>query len=232
MTQYTLIRIDFADRAKCCFCNRPLKSCVARVVYDGEREDMAGPKCAAKHAEISGTVLDFTRGLVLSVNTAGGCPGGEGEATVEVDSQASTVGSTQAIEYLLLRQEKLPSMGLVGRIKYEKLSPIYDRYQGAKVTDSDIKFLQNLERASRQKRPMLSRAHLLWVYTCLWWTDLAIGRTPSERANFLVSLRNQLEMTLSLTDGQLQGLNNWLKRIDGVPVVSPSPMHEIIRGKG
>lgn len=120
------------------------------------------------------------------------------------------------MEYLVLRYQtlkELPGMSI------RTLDPLYERDLKGELTEEDRKHLSALIRKVGVERPEYSPENLAAVYAYSFWIRIALERLPGERHDFLKKMLLQVLKTLHLTVAQAEGVNRWLARIEGLPVL-------------
>lgn len=209
---FRALRRDLTEHTqKCDFCPRFLTSLKAYVLEDLDTGEIyyAGPKCAQDRIGADEKLSDFPdlTKFTESINEGGehGCGGGGGGRGAGADDRRS------AMEYLLLREQKLPS---VMRCSFGPLREYYLQSQRRPLTDDEISHIRNIE----AKAPASLRLNTLQrCYNYLFWIDVGIVRLGPERAEFLKSIRAVLLNKHEITAGQRDGINRWLQGIPGVP---------------
>jgi hypothetical protein len=209
--RYKALRRDLTEHTrKCDFCPRLLTSLKAYVLEDLETGEIvyAGPKCAQDRIGADVKLSDFpdlTR-FTESVNDGadhGGGGGGGGAAGA--DARRS------AMEYLLLREQKLPD---AMKCSFGPLREYFLQSQHRSLTDEEISHIRNIE----AKAPASLRLNALQrCYNYLFWMDVGIARLDPEKAEFLQIIRAILLRKREITAGQRDGVNRWLRGIPGVP---------------
>jgi hypothetical protein len=63
----------------------------------------------------------------------------------------------------------------------------------------------------------LKLASLQRCYNYLFWIDVGINKLPSDKIDFLRSVREDLVNSGRITEAQKKAVNRWLSNIDGVP---------------
>lgn len=210
---YIVIRKDLTmGLQKCDLCSRPLNSLKAYVMEDTltGKIILAGPTCALKNLadgySLSG-VPDFST-FTETVNThLGGGHGNVGSKNVvDQDDQEKQ----RALEYLLLREEKLPKEM---KLSYKALYDVYKKNKINELPLEKIKFINNFE----AKAPVnLKLSSLKKIYNDLHWIDVGISQIPAGKT-FFSSIRKSLIEKQNLSTKQIDGVNKWLIHIPSVP---------------
>ena len=194
---------------QCDFCPNMLTSLKAYILEDDLTGVIkyAGPICAKSNIGANYSLVgvpdltEYTRSQATRASSGGG---GGGSAGGRISSQ-------QALEYLVLRENKLAS---VMSTSYHVLHGYYQKSKAHSLTASDIQHILNLE----SKAPaMFKLQRLQKCYNYLFWIDVAISNLVVEKAEFLLAIRASLLKTGSLSAGALKAVNNWLINIPGVP---------------
>ena len=209
---YKIVKKDLInDIKKCNFCHKSLTAFKAYVLEDlaSGKIIFAGRKCAQDNISEGDSLEDcpdFTNFTTSTQTHDGG--GGHGNFGKEdaVDNL-----TRQAIEYLMLREEILPKDL---NCSYQILTALYQKYKGGKLSAEDVKHINNIQAKAPKD---LKLSHLKKIYNYLFWIDVAISKTPEEKAKFLIDMRQYIIKNKKITEAQKRGINRWLKRIAGVP---------------
>jgi hypothetical protein len=207
---YKALRKDLTETTrKCDFCESYLTSLKAFVLEDESTGSIAyaGPTCAknklGKGFTLSG-IPDLTK-FTLSDNirdtNSGGGKGG----------RKSLDPVRLAIEYLTLREEKLKD---VMKTSYSVLKGYYNVSKSRSLTEAEVLHINNIEAKSPDS---LKLASLQRCYNYLFWIDVGINKLPSDKIDFLRSVREDLVNSGRITEAQKKAVNRWLSNIDGVP---------------
>lgn len=189
-----VLRKDFVDATRCSFCRRPIMTSIAFVLLDPVHGELpAGPKCARRWGRLDGAVPpDLTTGVILPEREP---PNGEAETRDAAGPRGpATDGSDRrALEYLLLRFERLPRLGFTG-LSFDHLRPTYEAYREDRMTPELLASVRRVMERCDRTAPRLSHEILLQCYTVAHWIDrcLASGRLSTANAERLRSMREQL----------------------------------------
>ncbi|MCK9395375.1 MAG: hypothetical protein M0Q44_07275 [Methylobacter sp.] len=213
---YKPLRKDLTEiTRKCDFCPKFLTSLKAYVLEDEESGKIAyaGPTCAKDNIGANYTLTgipDLTR-FTLPNGKSGGSGGGSG-ASVS-GNNASAAPNRLALEYLLLREEKLAGDM---QTSYSVLKNYYDKSKTESLTDAELRHINNIETKAPES---LRLANLQKCYNYLFWIDVGIKRLPAEKIKFLSDIRRALVKNGEINQAQKNGVNKWLKHIQGVPQI-------------
>jgi hypothetical protein len=210
---YKPLRKDLTETTrKCDFCPNYLTSLKAYVLEEigTGKIAYAGPTCAKNNITLGHTLAgipDLTKYTL---------PHGEGESRVAGGAGGSGGSliddpNRRALEYLALREEKLS-----GELKcsYSALKDYYIKSKTETLTDAEVRHINNIE----AKAPDQFRlASLQKFYNYLFWIDVGIEKLPKEKTEFLSSVRSTLINKGNISESQKNAVNNWLKKIPGVP---------------
>lgn len=208
---YKPLRKDLTETTqKCDFCPRFLTSLKAYVLEDTETGKIAyaGPKCAEEnlaHGYSIKGIPDLTK-FTLSKDVGNENGGGGGNKAGAIDSPRR-----QAIEYIILREEKLVSEL---NCSYPVLKDYYESMRDKELTDSEISHINNIENKAPHN---LKLSVLQRCYNYLFWIDIAIDKLPDNKTDFLKDIRSKVARRTTLTNEQKTAVNKWLENIDGVP---------------
>jgi hypothetical protein len=206
------LRKDLTETTRRCdFCPKFLTSLKAYVLEEegSGKIAYAGPTCAKANIGTNYTLAgipDLTRFTL---------PNGEGESGVGgtggSGGSASADPNRQALEYLLLREEKLVEEM---QTSYSILRNYYINSKTEPLTDAELVHINNIEAKAPEKFRL---ANLQRCYNYLFWIDVGIEKLPAEKTEFLSKIRRVLVSNGEITQGQKIAVNKWLKNIPGVP---------------
>ncbi|MGZ3845690.1 MAG: hypothetical protein ACXVBJ_11610 [Flavisolibacter sp.] len=207
------LRKDLTETTRGCdFCSNFLTSLKAYILEEEGtgRIAYAGPTCARTNIGANYTLVgipDFTRFTL---------PNGKGEGGGGVGAGGSSGISAedpyrQALEYLLLREEKLADEM---QTSYSVLKNYYFKSKTELLTEGEVRHINNIEAKAPKKFRL---ANLQRCYNYLFWIDLGIERLPAEKTEFLSSVRRDLINDGEISQDQKIGVNKWLVNIPGVP---------------
>lgn len=211
------LRKDLTETTRRCdFCPKFLTSLKAYVLEEEEsgRIAYAGPTCAKANIGANYTlagVPDLTKFTLPNGDGEGGAGGTGG--TGGSGGSASADPNRQALEYLLLREEKLAQEM---QTSYSVLKTYYDKSKTESLTDAEIRHINNIEAKAPER---LRLANLQKCYNYLFWIDVGIERLPADKTEFLGKIRRALVSNGEITQGQKIAVNKWLKNIPGVPQI-------------
>lgn len=213
---YRLLRIDFTDDQACAFCPNRLTTGIGRVlVDDAGNEVFAGPVCAKKNARNAGEKVPNLTLASLEPEAAKPTPTSPSGDKALAKPRAPRVSDEEvqrqhAISYLLLRAEKLSAYkGMC----FGRLQEVYERYRARGLSENDQTYLQNLMAKVERERPEYSYANLQALYACHFWIERFLGQ---ENSDFIRGLRHYLRSNLYLKPAQIEGLNKWFERREGM----------------
>lgn len=206
------LRKDLTETTRqCYFCPRFLTSLKAYVLEEELSGTIAyaGRKCAESNIGEKYTLAgipDLTKFTL---------PNGEGkEATGNVGGSGNgnyTDPSQRALEYLLLREEKLPKDM---QTSYSTLKNYYLKSKTGLLSEAEVRHINNIEANAPEKFRL---TNLQKCYNYLFWIDVGIRKLPEEKTEFLKKIRNVLVTKGSISHEQKAGVSKWLERIEGVP---------------
>ena len=169
----------------------------------------AGPTCAQDHIAAGERLVgcpDLTR-FTASIHE-GPDHGGGGGADGGADGAD---GRRDAMEYLLLREHKLPAEM---KCSFTPLRAYFLESQRRVLTDDEIAHIRNIE----AKAPAPLRLNTLQrCYNYLFWIDVGLARLGPDKVDFLQSVRAALLVKHAITVRQREAINRWLQGIPGVP---------------
>lgn len=206
------LRKDLTETTRRCdFCPKYLTSLKAYVLEEegSGRIAYAGPTCAKNNISLDYTLVgipDLTRFTL---------PNGEGEGSTsgngESNGRSSEDPNRQALEYLLLREEKLANDMPTS---YSILKNYYIKSKTEALTDTEVRHINNIEAKAPEKFRL---ANLQKCYNYLFWINIGIEKLPAEKAVFLSDIRRVLVSNGEITQAQKVAVNKWLVNIPGVP---------------
>lgn len=218
---YKPLRIDLTDSIeKCAFCPNSLRSYKSRVLENmitGEIVN-AGPHCAAKYIaegySLRGIpdLTRFTKSLEVRDNSHSAREKGD---SYSQNRESLDKDRQRAIEYLLLREAKLKEIR--ANISYKPLAGYYKKHLDIELEDSEIRHINNIEAKAPESLKLL---YLQQAYNTYFWVNIAVDKLKDNvDKDFLDGIKQWVADGKILTDAQLNGINNWLKNIDGSPVL-------------
>ena len=166
----------------------------------------AGSTCAKNNAgedALSG-IPDLTKFTMATGDREDGRTGGQGGTAIDNPEK-------RAIEYLILRESKLVDEL---NCSYKVLKEYYEKQKTQELSESDVSHINNIASKAPEN---LTPSALQRIYNYLFWLDVGIEKLPSNKTEFLVSVRKTITSKGKITDKQKAAINNWLKNIDGVP---------------
>lgn len=202
---------DLTEAAeKCHFCPNHLISLRAYVLRDVNSGAIvyAGPDCAKKNIapDIRLQDLPDLTKYTDSANDKHGGGSGGGGGTIATHNDRK-----RAIEYLILREEKL---GNVFNTSYPQLKTYNDKRQISELTDNEIKHINNIEANAPHAMKLIQ---LQKCYNYYYWIDVGIQRLGPPSDGYLKSIKAMLVKNHVIPPDKLKAINKWLKRINGVP---------------
>lgn len=209
---YKPLRKDLTETTRRCdFCPKFLTSLKAYVLEEegSGRIAYAGPTCAKDNIGTNYTLAeipDLTRFTLPNGKSEGGAGGSGGSG-----GSTSADSNRQALEYLLLREEKLAEEM---QASYLALRNYYIKSKIESLTDAELRHINNIEAKAPGKFRL---ANLQKCYNYLFWIDVGIERLPAEKTEFLSNIRRVLVSNGEITQSQKTAANKWLKNIQGVP---------------
>ncbi|BCS52663.1 hypothetical protein GSbR_04990 [Geobacter sp. SVR] len=167
----------------------------------------SGPNCAEKNIDPATTLKDLPD-LTKFTSSAAGGPGGSGGSG---SSGSHASDRKRAIEYLVLREEKLVSSF---NTSYTVLKAYYNKMQTTELTDEEIKHINIIESHAPQA---LKLTQLQKCYNYNFWLEVGIKRLGPQDNGYLKGIRDILIKNHDIPADKLKATNKWLKNIDGVP---------------
>jgi len=206
------LRKDLTETTRRCdFCPKFLTSLKAYVLEEegSGRVTYAGPTCAKNNISANYTLVgipDLTRFTL---------PNGEGEGgageTGGSGGSNSADPDRQALEYLLLREEKLTDEM---QTSYSVLKNYYIKSKTESLTEAEVRHINNIEAKAPEKFRL---ANLQKCYNYLFWINVGIEKLPAEKTEFLSDVRRSLVSNGEISHAQKIAVNKWLVNIPGVP---------------
>ena len=136
-----------------------------------------------------------------------GPPDGEAETrdAVRPRGPAANPSDRRALEYLLLRFQRLPRLGFTG-LAFDHLRPAYEAYREDRLTPELLASVRRVMERCDRTAPRLSHDILLQCYTVAHWIDrcLASGRLSTANAERLRSIRMQIVQRHWLSPAQMR----------------------------
>ncbi|TXD96277.1 hypothetical protein ES754_11650 [Psychrobacter frigidicola] len=212
---YKVIRRDLTETTrKCDFCPRYLISLKAYVLENVETNELfyAGPKCAKNNVGDNSLfgVPDLTKFTMATGNREDSSIDGRGSTDIN-NRQRKAIEERKAIEYLMLRENKLVNEL---NCSYSVLREYYQKSKIQKLSESDIIHINNIAYKAPEH---LTLSVLQKIYNYLFWIDVGIAKLDSGKTDFLVNVRRTIVSKRKITEGQKLAINRWLENIDGVP---------------
>lgn len=210
-------RIDFISAdARCHVCQRPLTSGSAYIIKTSEGDEHpCGPTCVTKvvpdiHLQ---QFPDFTRAAkTLPV---------EGIQEKRIRPEENQSPPQPEEEYLRLRYEQLKGFNIP---PFPPLDEIYDRFKKDGLSGKERQFIKNLlDKMPNSKLPGLSLENLQACYAYHFWLTKAIELLPADKRDYLTKLVEDLKKKFFLSGKQVEAANNWLRKMEGMPVLDPAP---------
>lgn len=213
---YYPVRKDFAFDVRChANCGHKLRSNVATILRDENgKEYPFGKTCARKQLDAAGIEQlrrspDFTKAAPGQEREGG--PRNPGDRTGGEARDDETVKFRRAVTYLLLRQDRLAH---VPGAHYDVLEQYHTAYLAERTfSEAAIRHITNIERKAASGKYGFDNLQAVYAF------DQCIGRAihevPEDRRGFLTDIQQYLRDNLYLTQGQVNGLDQWLRRIDG-----------------
>jgi hypothetical protein len=209
MEKMKIIRIDFVENDKCCFCMHKLSSKIAYIIeLDNGDEVQCGPTCAEKRFPDMTNVPNFTRAsLDHFSNKSSKKDTGEGHI--------KKTQSNRELEYLQLRCKYLADFDDKNGIKFPFLMNIFNKNQ-FEITDEDRIKISNLMK--KMENTKLGYKNLMACYMAKKILGLWIKQKSDKYA---VSTLNYLVNNCFLTEAQVNGANNWIINKKKIPKINP-----------
>lgn len=203
-----VLKKDFVPENSISYCrNLHLTSGKAYYLRDTNGNiHYAGRNCAQQHADANTDftqIPDLTKSLIANVAGHVGGNGGNGGVANLANNKPL------AIAYLLLREEKLQQYSFIQRYAFRQLRTIYDNYlQNNDLTEQEVDQVMFYIQNSINIDQKLSLQNLETCYAY----DYILGRAIANTANstFLQGLLAHLHQHCTLSNNQIQGLQNWL----------------------
>lgn len=209
---YKPLRKDLTETTRRCdFCPKFLTSLKAYVLEDkgSGRIAYAGPTCAKKNIGANYTLVgipDFTKFTLPNGEGEGGAGGTGGSS-----GSNSADPNRQALEYLVLREEKLADEM---HASYSALKNYYSKSKTESLTEAEVRHINSMEAKAPEKFRL---ANLQKCYNYLFWIDVGIERLPEAKTEFLRKIRRSLVSNGEISQAQKAAVNKWLVNITGVP---------------
>lgn len=206
------LRKDLTETTRRCdFCPKFLTSLKAYVLEEEEtgRIAYAGPTCAKNNIGANFTIVgipDLTRFTLSNGEGEGGADGIGGTG-----GSNSSDPNQQALEYLILREEKL-AYGM--HTSYSILKNYYSKSKTESLTEAEVRHINNIEANAPEKFRL---ANLQKCYNYLFWINVGIEKLPAEKTEFLNSVRQSLLSNGEISQTRKVAVNKWLVNIPGVP---------------
>lgn len=210
-------RIDFISAdARCHVCQRPLTSGSAYIIKsDDGSEHPCGPTCVTK------VVPDLNLQQFPDFTRAAKTLPGEERQEERMRSDDRQVSPPPEEEYLRLRYEQLNGFNIPS---FTPLDEIYGRFKKDGLSAKDREFIKHLlEKMPNSKLPGLSLENLQACYAYHFWLAKAIDLLPADKRDYLAKLLEDLKKKFYLSEKQVDAANNWLRKMEGMPVLDPAP---------
>jgi hypothetical protein len=206
------LRKDLTETSRRCdFCPKFLTSLKAYVLEEegSGRIAYAGPTCAKNNIAASYSLVgvpDLTKFTLPNTEGEGGSggTGGSGGSNSEDPNR-------KALEYLLLREEKLAD---AMHTSYSALKKYYIKSKTESLTEAEIRHVNNIEAKAPEKFRLVN---LQRCYSYLFWINVGIEKLPAEKKEFLSDIRRILVSDGGISQTQKVAVNKWLVNIPGVP---------------
>ncbi|HEX8549420.1 MAG TPA: hypothetical protein VF691_20835 [Cytophagaceae bacterium] len=214
---YLPLRKDLTEgKRKCYFCGRQLTSLKAFVLENvvTKEEVFSGPKCAQDNISdefdlrLMPDLTVFTLAFNLDI---------EGVRKGRLSSSSASaiqkdIDYKKAIEYIELRENKLLKDL---NESYEPLKNYYLKYRMlGRLDEIEIQHITNIE---LKTKPSLKLVNLQKFYNHLFWINIAISLLGERANDYLVPIKESLCKYRNITEAQKNGVNKWLKNLDGIP---------------
>uniref|UniRef100_UPI00313EA3E2 hypothetical protein n=1 Tax=Inquilinus sp. OTU3971 TaxID=3043855 RepID=UPI00313EA3E2 len=156
-----------------------------------------------------------------------GTPDAAGQRGFTVDPS-----DRRALEYLLLRFERLPCLGFTG-LDFDHLRPAWEAYREDRMPPELLASVRRVMERCDRTAPRLSHTILLQCYAVAHWIDrcLKSGRLSTANAERLRSMRQQLVDRHWLSPAQMRIVNREIAhavqdppslRLDGFAATGPA----------
>ena len=209
---FIALRKDLTEATeKCRFCPNNLSSLTAYVLQDEITHEIfyAGPTCARKNAK-NGDSLSILPDLTkFTLPHDKGHAGNHGSRSG--NGRADTSLEKKALEYLILREQKLHREI---NCSYSVLKKYMEKLKISKLEETEIQHILNIEKKAPEN---LRLNNLQLLYNALFWIDVGIELLPSDKNDFLKGVRVAITKRKEITPKQKEGVNKWLENIEGVP---------------
>jgi len=206
------LRKDLTETTRRCdFCPKFLTSLKAYVLEEegSGRIAYAGPTCAKNSIAANYTLVgipDLTKFTLPNGEGEGGSGGTGGSS-----GSNSEDPNRKALEYLLLREEKLAD---AMHTSYSVLKKYYIKSKTESLTEAEVRHVNNLEAKAPEKFRLVN---LQRCYSYLFWINVGIEKLPAEKKEFLSDVRRTLVSNGEISQAQKVAVNKWLVNIPGVP---------------
>ncbi len=223
---FPLLRRDFVTVAECAFCPRDLPTGIALILrHPVYGEVPAGPSCGKKWGIVPKQGFqDYTK-LGLKKNPKKpSSPNGKPETELTPDNGEKNRDSEylSAVEYVMLRAEKLPAQGFVG-LERDMISWMYRALlKSGSLTVGETRAVINFMNAPAVQSSKFGYRSLMLAYTHSYWLNRCIevgeGKLHPNNYERLISFRTQLFEKWSLSPKQIACLNRDLLFVFGEKV--------------
>lgn len=191
---YRPLRKDLTETTRTCnFCPNPLTSLKAYVLEEIKTGKLAyaGPTCARNNVAHGYSLEGLPDLTKFTIPNAAGSKGGGGGGGA--NAPATDEPRRRAVEYLMLREEKLVSdLG-----SFDVLRTYYGALKERDLTDREVAHVNNIEKKAPEKLKLLK---LQRMYNYLFWLDVAVSKLSEEKVGFLSDIRTKVANGVSLSD--------------------------------
>ncbi|MCX2683532.1 hypothetical protein OQH62_06585 [Campylobacter sp. MIT 21-1684] len=170
----------------------------------------AGKQCAKQHSQTDlSSVPDLTTSLLVNF-TKDKCNSSSSHSPT---GQQKPNKKSQALTYLLLREEKLKELGFEN-ISYNKLQPYYQEYKNNyDLSEEAINHINNILNSPNIPKKF-SLSNLSTCYAYYYKMQKALQHLSQENIEYINDLLQYLKIHYHLTDKQIDALAKWFEHID------------------
>ncbi|WP_297811973.1 hypothetical protein [uncultured Helicobacter sp.] len=206
-----VIKRDFVNPDTPSYCdNRKLTSGKAYFLLDSAgRIFKAGEQCAKQHSQTDlSSVPDLTTSLLVNSTKD------KHDYSSRLNSKQQKLDKkSQALTYLLLREEKLKELGFEN-ISYNTLQSYYQEYKNNyDLSEEAVNHIYNILNSPNIPKKF-SLLNLSTCYAYYYKMEKALQCLNQEQSVYIDSLLKYLKKDYSLTKPQIDGLAKWFEHIN------------------
>lgn len=214
---YRPLKKDLTDGTqKCHFCNRPLSSLKAFILEDEKTKEIvfSGPKCAKENIDRKYNlklIPDLTK-YTLAFNDKDSVSRSHLKERNLLNLTQEEINFRKAIEYLELRENKLAEDF---NTSFFVLNEYYLFYlENGFLNKNQVQHILNIENKSPNNFKLIN---LQKCYNYIFWINKGISILDDKADDFLIPIRIYLTNNLKISEKQKNGVNKWLKNLEGIP---------------